>query len=140
MDRRTVSAFVLIFLILAGYPYLMRLINGPAPEPTAADTTTAVTAEVVEQPADIPVSAEEPPPAREFNEIETSTSSDQATGPRHRRVAGQSSRSEIGEPGAPFRVDQDVLRLHIAMQDAAGVGGGEGVGDLATDAGGGLCG
>jgi len=81
MDRRTVSAFVLIFLILAGYPYLMRLINGPAPEPTAADTTPVVTAEVVEQSADNPVSAEEPPPAREFNEIETATSSGQANGP-----------------------------------------------------------
>jgi YidC/Oxa1 family membrane protein insertase len=41
MDRRTVLAFVLIFLILAGYPYLMNKIN-PRPEPVAtvaADST-----------------------------------------------------------------------------------------------------
>ena len=34
MDRRTLLAFVLIFLILAGYPYLMNKFF-PAPEPTA---------------------------------------------------------------------------------------------------------
>ena len=35
MDRRTLLAFVLIFIILAGYPYLMNKLY-PPPEPTAS--------------------------------------------------------------------------------------------------------
>ncbi len=61
--------------------------------------------------------------------------SHQAAGPRQRRASGQARRAEIGEPGAPIGVDQDVLWLHIAMEHTAGMGGGERLGDLAPDSG-----
>ena len=46
---------------------------------------------------------------------------------RHRR------QPEVGQPGVAVRVDQDVRRLHVAVDHAAGVGGGQGVGDPHPD-------
>jgi YidC/Oxa1 family membrane protein insertase len=83
MDRRTVLAFVLIFLILVGYPYLMRLVQGPPPEiaATGADTTAVA----VRDPVDVPDAGTAGPP------------------PEPAAPAGGETFTEIptGDPGGP---------------------------------------
>ena len=46
---------------------------------------------------------------------------------------GQRGQPEVGQPGVPVGVDQDVGRLHVAVQHSPGVGGGERVGDPDAD-------
>ena len=52
MDRRTVLAFVLIFLILVGSQYIISLVQGPSPETAAADSTAVVLPETADQPVE----------------------------------------------------------------------------------------
>jgi len=59
---------------------------------------------------------------------------DETSGLGHGLLPGESRGPEVREEGAPVRRDQDVLRLDVAMQDAAPVGGVERAADLAPHA------
>ena len=48
---------------------------------------------------------------------------------------GALGQAEVGDPGRPGRVEQDVRRLDVAMQETAVVGVVQGLGDLEADAG-----
>ena len=58
---------------------------------------------------------------------------DRGAAARHRTLAVGLCEAEIGEVGA-LSLDQDVVRLDVAVDDAGGMGGVERVGDLAQEA------
>ena len=84
----------------------------------------------------IDVSSRVGPPSRHHLGSEIRQRANQRAGLRHRRLALEPCGAEVREPGAAVAVEQDVLRLDVAMQDARAMRGCECLGDLRADAGG----
>ena len=90
------------------------------------------------EPQRVDVRARIAAPPREHLRRGVRQGAGQRAAPGDPQLAVELGRPEVGEPGASVGIEQDVLRLDVAMQDAVAVGRGERAGHVAAEADGGV--